>query len=424
VPSSSASPTPKRLLNYESDIGAMSEGSTRPNDRNGVGANRSLLNCGRRWVGIVCPPEPPHPISVNVPAYITSSQRRRYTLRRRRRTRRDAAGNANSAASLAKLAGQSGTSEPGRTDATTVCCVLMLSVTGVGVDPTVKLAGVKVQAAYAGRFVQLIATVPVNAPYWLTFRLKAAGCPAGTVAEAEPVGAGSTKSGVVEVPEMATACAVTPAAPSVSVALLVPVTEGMKVILTVQFPPAERMEPQLEAAVKSGAFWPLTATEIFERGTALEFCTVSTCCALAPTGSWPNESDWLDNTNEGTAAVPLRVTVCGLSAALSVICSVACLPPAEAELNTTLATQLSPTVSELPQAEFATKLPESAPVKPTLRPVNGVVPELRTVTVWAAEALATGCRAKVSVLAERDTTGPAITKGAFGETVPPLLTRT
>jgi hypothetical protein len=75
---------------------------------------------------------------------------------------------------------------------------------------------------------------------------------------------------VVELPETATACAVTPAAPSVRVALLVPVTEDMNVILTVQSPPAARPDPQLEAAVKSGAFWPLTAKEIFERGTTLE----------------------------------------------------------------------------------------------------------------------------------------------------------
>jgi hypothetical protein len=50
-----ASPLPKRSLNYESDIGAMTEDSTRPSDRNGVGPDSSLLNCRRRWIAIVCP---------------------------------------------------------------------------------------------------------------------------------------------------------------------------------------------------------------------------------------------------------------------------------------------------------------------------------------------------------------------------------
>jgi antitoxin (DNA-binding transcriptional repressor) of toxin-antitoxin stability system len=168
----------------------------------------------------------------------------------------------------------------------------MLSPIGVEVDPTVKLAGVKVQAASAGRFVQLIATVPVNAPYWLTLRLKFAGCPAGTVALAEPEGAGSTKSGAVEVPESPTAWAVTPVALIVRVALLLPVTEGAKVTLTVQVPPAARLEPQFNAAaVNSEAFWPVIPATTFARGTVLEFCSVRTCCALAPTGSWLNESD-------------------------------------------------------------------------------------------------------------------------------------
>lgn len=46
-------------------------------------------------------------------------------------------------------------------DAVTVCCVAILRVTVVGAEPTAKLAGLKVQLAYAGRLLQLMVTVPV-----------------------------------------------------------------------------------------------------------------------------------------------------------------------------------------------------------------------------------------------------------------------
>ena len=52
---------------------------------------------------------------------------------------------------------------------------MIVSDTGVEVAPKAKLAGVKAQAALAGKLVQLIVMVPVNAPYGVMLRLKLAG---------------------------------------------------------------------------------------------------------------------------------------------------------------------------------------------------------------------------------------------------------
>jgi hypothetical protein len=125
----------------------------------------------------------------------------------------------------------------------------MLSVTAVGVDPNVNVDGEKLHAAYTGRFEQPIVTVPLNVPDSLTFRLKLAGCPVGTVALVDPAGGGNTKSGSVPVPESAIACEPAPVALTVSVALSLPAVEGLKATVIVQVAAGATADPQLEVAV-------------------------------------------------------------------------------------------------------------------------------------------------------------------------------
>lgn len=124
----------------------------------------------------------------------------------------------------------------------------MLSATDVGADPKMNVDGEKLHVAYAGRFEQLIVTVPLNVPDSLTLRLKFAGCPAGTVA-LELVGGGSTKSGAVPAPESAVACEPAPEALTVRVALSFPAVEGLKFTVKMHVAPGATLDPQLELAV-------------------------------------------------------------------------------------------------------------------------------------------------------------------------------
>jgi hypothetical protein len=169
--------------------------------------------------------------------------------------------------------------------------VLILRPTDVGVDPSVKLDGVKLHAAYAGRLEQLIAMVPLNVPDSLTLRLKLAGWPAGTVAVDEPVGVGNTKSDAVPLPDNATICKLAPEALTVRVALSLLAVEGLKVIVIVQVAAEAMLPPQPEVTTKSAALVPLTPVVTPVSATVPEFVTVTVCCALEPSGSELKLSD-------------------------------------------------------------------------------------------------------------------------------------
>jgi hypothetical protein len=80
-----------------------------------------------------------------------------------------------------------------------------------------------------------------------------------------------------------------------------------------------------------------------------ESVRVTVCAALAtPTGV---EKVRLvgESVTAGAVAVPLKLTVCGLLVALSVMVSVPLTEPAVAEVNVTLIVQLAPAPMPVPQ---------------------------------------------------------------------------
>lgn len=168
---------------------------------------------------------------------------------------------------------------------------MRLRDTGVGVDPTVKLAGVKVQVAYMGRLVQLIVTTPVNSPTVPMPKLKFADCPADTVAVEAPVGGDRTKSGTTAVPAKLRLCGAVPAELTVKTALSSPLPVGLNEMFTPHVAFTATVAPQPEFTVKSAEFCPPTATATFVSATLPEFCSVSVCCAPLPIDTLPNEID-------------------------------------------------------------------------------------------------------------------------------------
>ena len=86
-----------------------------------------------------------------------------------------------------------------------------------------------------------------------------------------------------------------------------------------------------------------------------------------------------DEATEKSCPVPLSVTVCGLSAALSVIVMVPVRAPLAAGSKNTPIAQLDPGATLFPQ-EFNT--PKSLGLAVTLVIARAAVPVLLSVTVW------------------------------------------
>jgi len=104
----------------------------------------------------------------------------------------------------------------------------------------------------------------------------------------------------------------------------------------------------------------------------------------------------------GTAAVPAKVTVCGLLPALSAMVSVPVTVAGDEEVNVTLMAQLAPTPIPLPQVLVWAKLLAGATV--ILEKVRDALPELVTVTLCAG--LVTPATVERARLAEeRETMG-------------------
>lgn len=236
------------------------------------------------------PELPPHPLSNRAPEKVPNRQRRSVNLLTRRRVRREIAGKATTA-STGRYAGQPGDAGLRPSDVVTVCCVLILRDTGVGLDPTVTLEGVKVHVAYAGRLAQLIVTTPVNVPTVPMLKLKFAGCPPETVAVEAPVAGGKTKSGATTVPAKLTLCDVAPTELTVTIALSSPVLVGLNETVTLHVALTATVGPQAEATVKSVEFCPATVNTKFASAMVPELRSVNVCCAKVPADIFPNERD-------------------------------------------------------------------------------------------------------------------------------------
>ena len=90
----------------------------------------------------------------------------------------------------------------------------------------------------------------------------------------------------------------------------------------------------------------------------------------------------VDRLAVGPVLVPVRVTICGLPTALSVIAREALRVPGAVGANVTLIVQLPPAATELPQVLVTLKSPALAPVTCRLVMVKVLLPVLLRVMVW------------------------------------------
>jgi hypothetical protein len=105
--------------------------------------------------------------------------------------------------------------------------------------------------------------------------------------------------------------------------------------------------------------------------------------------------------------VPVRVTICGLPTALSVMVIAALRFPVAAGVKLTLIVQLAPAATELPQVVVSGKSPGSAPVTAMLAMLKVRLPLLVRVTDCAGAVVPTNWLPKVMVVAESSTPGAA-----------------
>jgi hypothetical protein len=96
--------------------------------------------------------------------------------------------------------------------------------------------------------------------------------------------------------------------------------------------------------------------------------------------------------------VPLRETICGLSAALSVTLSVVVRVPDAVGLNVTLMLQLAPSESMVPQVWVCAKSPAFFPPMLILVMFNVAVPLFFSVKVWALLRMPIGWVEKVRLV--------------------------
>ena len=102
------------------------------------------------------------------------------------------------------------------------------------------------------------------------------------------------------------------------------------------------------------------------------------------------------------APVPVRVTFCGLPAALSArLRSPVCVPLALG-VNFTVIAQELPAARELPHVLLSENSLLFVPLIEMLDMLSAALPELESVTVWVGAGLPMGSLAKVRLLGERD----------------------
>ena len=98
---------------------------------------------------------------------------------------------------------------------------------------------------------------------------------------------------------------------------------------------------------------------------------------------------------------PVRLTLCGLPVALSVMASEAARPLAAEGVKETLMVQLAPAATEPPQLLDCAKSPAFVPETAMPLTVNAALPELVRVTARAALVAPTAWLAKVRLVGDR-----------------------
>ena len=199
-------------------------------------------------------------------------------------------------------------------------------------------------------------------------------------------------TGAVPLPLKATVCGL-PLALSVMVtpALRVPVAVGVKVTLIVQEALAASVLGQLLVWAKSPALVPVSAMLLMVRSALPLLVNVTAWAVLVVLTCWLPKLRLVGlKLTAGAAMVvpePLKATVCGLPAALSVMDTLALRVPVAVGVKVTLMVQEAPAASVLEllgQVLVCAKSPLLVPVRPILLMVRAAVPLLVRVTVCAA----------------------------------------
>jgi hypothetical protein len=203
--------------------------------------------------------------------------------------------------------------------------VVTVTATMVGADPVsaIKL-GETEHVDCGGAPAQVKATDRLNPPEGETARLKFAVCPAATVADAEEAGA-IVKS--CPVPLSATVCGLPDALSLiVNVPARVPPTVGSKKTPAAQLAPGATVLPQALRIAKSAE---LTVIPAMLRGTPPLLVIVTLCGSPEVPAYWAGNVrfEGVTETSGTGMPVPFKLTVSGLSAALSVIAIAAPRPP-------------------------------------------------------------------------------------------------
>src|SRR2546429_205001 len=133
---------------------------------------------------------------------------------------------------------------------------------------------------------------------------------------------------------------------------------------------------------------PLWASEL----SSVTLLPLPTVVLVQLPGKLPLSKPSLKSTFDVLLPVPLRVTDCGLSPALSVMVTLALRDPVAAGVNVTLIVQVAPAASVLGligQVLVWAKSPALVPAMPIELMVRSAVPLFLSVTVWAALAVPT-----------------------------------
>jgi len=177
----------------------------------------------------------------------------------------------------------------------------------------------------------------------------------------------------------------------------------VNVMLKVQFPPAASELPQVLVWPKSPGLAPVNPTLVMDRGAFPVLLRVTVWVALGvPTLLVKGLVVVIPAM--GSLAVPVRLTVCGLPAALSAMLTEAVRLPSAAGVNVTLNVQLPPfAATELPQVLVVSgeKSPLLAPVTEMLVMDRVTLPLFVRVTVCDALAVPTPWLLKLNVVGLR-----------------------
>jgi hypothetical protein len=184
--------------------------------------------------------------------------------------------------------------------------------------------------------------------------------------------------GAVPIPVSPTVCGLlTSESDTLTEALRVKAAVGVNITDIVQVPLTAKDPPQVVVSEKSPALVPVTPTLLMVKLAAPVFLTVMLVGELEVPTVCPAKLRLAgENVICPEMPVPLRATVCGLVAALSVTVKVADSDDVVDGVNVMPSVQLLPAVKEAPQVLLLTaKSPEFAPPKVTLVKVRVALPE-------------------------------------------------